>query len=414
MTQKRNRNESLKTGFTDGTGYGNGTNFGLSHYDIVIHSNIGRPQRISKLHSTYMSLHYPLLFPYGEPGWSPNMKLGNRIGVGAKNLTVNMYYAYHVHCRRHIWSAILNSSQLFQQYLVDAFTCIEDGRLQYFATHQENLRSEYVGGLYDALSKGDRESRSVRKRIFLPTSFTGGPRYMYSHYQDALAICRLYGNPWYFITFTCNVKCPEITRYMDVHEQKDPQCRTYIIFRVFKLKVRSFITFLMQDKPFGEIDACMLLLLSLLSSYCYFSSKRGLPHCHTLIWVNTSSLPNPLLEPHLYATITTCMIHGPCGLLNEKASCMKDGKCIKHFPKPLLGSTVFDAEGYVRYKRGSDGQHTTSRGVVIHNGYVMPYNKKLCSRFEAHINVEYCGWNMMIKYLFKYISKGVDRVRYVI
>ncbi|CAI9281031.1 unnamed protein product [Lactuca saligna] len=164
-------------------------------YDIVIHSNTGRPQRISKLHPTYMPLHYPLLFPYGELGWCPTMKLGNRTNVGAKNLTVNMYYAYHLHGRQHIWSAILNSSRLFQQCLVDAFTCIEDSRLQFYATHQDILRSEYVGGLYDALSKGDRESRSVGKRVFLPASFTGGPRYMYSHYQDALAICRVYRNP---------------------------------------------------------------------------------------------------------------------------------------------------------------------------------------------------------------------------
>nr|KAJ0220462.1 hypothetical protein LSAT_V11C200065900 [Lactuca sativa] len=50
-------------------------------------------------------------------------------------------------------------------------------------------------------------------------------------------------------------------------------------------------------------------------------------------------------------------------------------------------------------------------GIIVDNGYVVPYNKHLCSRFDAHINVEYCGWNMMIKCLFKYISKGVDRVR---
>lgn len=93
---------------------------------------------------------------------------------------------------------------------------------------------------------------------------------------------------------------------------------------------------------------------------------------------------------------------------------MKDGKCSKHFPKPFLVATVFDVEGYARYKRGPDAQYTTSCGIIIHSGYVVPYNKKLCSRFEAHINVEYCGWNMMIKYLFKYISKGTYRVRYVI
>nr|KAJ0226295.1 hypothetical protein LSAT_V11C100050340 [Lactuca sativa] len=153
------------------------------------------------------------------------------------------------------------------QYLVDAFTYIEDGRLHFYAIYQENLRSEIVGGLFDALSKGDRESRSVGKRIFLQASFTGGPRYMYSHYQDALAISRVYGNPQYFITFTCNVKWPEITRYMDAHDQKDPRSRANIIARVFKLKVKSFITFLKEDKPFGQIDVCMLLLSLNLKMY---------------------------------------------------------------------------------------------------------------------------------------------------
>lgn len=238
-------------------------------YGIVIHSNTGRPQRIIKLHPTYMPLHYPLLFPYGEPGWCLIMRLGNRTDVGAKHLTVNMYYAYHLHGRQYIWSAILNSSRLFQQYLVDVFTCIEDSRLQFYATHQETLRSEYVGGLYDALSKGDRESRSVGKRVFLPASFTGGPRYMYSHYQDALAICRVHGNPQYFITFTCNFKWPEITRYMDMHDQRDPQSRADIIARVLELKVQSFINYLKQDKPFGEIDVCTYnhsLYLSIITS----------------------------------------------------------------------------------------------------------------------------------------------------
>ncbi|CAI9274634.1 unnamed protein product [Lactuca saligna] len=209
-------------------------------YDIIIHSQQCHPQRISKLHPSYMPLQYSLLFPSGEEGWSPRLKLGNRRGANAQNLTVNMYYAYHVHARQHIWSPIINSSRLFQQYLVKAYTCIEESRLDYIVRHQSNLRSDYVSGLYDALSKGDRDVGSIGKQVFLPASFTGGPRFMYSHYLDALSICRVYGNPQYFITFTCNVKWPEITRYMETHHQIDTHSRVDIISRVFNIKVREY------------------------------------------------------------------------------------------------------------------------------------------------------------------------------
>ncbi|CAI9264852.1 unnamed protein product [Lactuca saligna] len=141
-------------------------------YDIVVFSHSGRPQRISKLHPSYMPLQYPLLFPYGEEGWSPRLKMRNQRGVSAKSLTVNMYYAYHTHARHQIWSPIVNATRLFQQYLVDAYTCIEEGRLDYITKYQSNLRSDYVSGLYDALSKGDREARVVGKHVFLPASFT--------------------------------------------------------------------------------------------------------------------------------------------------------------------------------------------------------------------------------------------------
>ena len=54
----------------------------------------------------------------------------------------------------------------------------------------------------DAIVRGDTSRKSLGKRIVLPATFIGGPRYMIQNYQDAMAICRWAGNPILFITFT--------------------------------------------------------------------------------------------------------------------------------------------------------------------------------------------------------------------
>ncbi|KAK1376041.1 hypothetical protein POM88_032234 [Heracleum sosnowskyi] len=62
--------------------------------------------------------------------------------------------------------------------------------------------------------------------------------------------------------------------------------------------------------------------------------KRGLPH-----------------DPVGYAAVKAFMIHGPCGLQNPKSPCMKDFKCIRHFPKKYCARTIFDESGFPLYKR---------------------------------------------------------------
>jgi hypothetical protein len=47
--------------------------------DVIIVQQVGLFQRISKLHVGCMALHYPLLFPYGEDGWHPNIPLNGVI-----------------------------------------------------------------------------------------------------------------------------------------------------------------------------------------------------------------------------------------------------------------------------------------------------------------------------------------------
>jgi hypothetical protein len=46
----------------------------VHRHDVVLAQQAGPFQHISELHVGYMA-HYPLLFPYGEDGWHPNISL---------------------------------------------------------------------------------------------------------------------------------------------------------------------------------------------------------------------------------------------------------------------------------------------------------------------------------------------------
>lgn len=78
---------------------------------------------------------------------------------------------------------------------------------------------------------------------------------MLNNYQDAMAIYREYGNPDLFITFTCNVKWPEIIRELNRKPGYKPDDRPDIISRVFKMKLDDMINYIKSGKPFGEVEA---------------------------------------------------------------------------------------------------------------------------------------------------------------
>ncbi|GJX17398.1 ATP-dependent DNA helicase PIF1-like protein [Tanacetum coccineum] len=67
-------------------------------------------------------------------------------------------------------------------------------------------------------NKGTRKTKRgwTGKRIVLPQTYVRSPRYMMHNYQDAMALCRTYGNPDLFITFTSNSnpKWPEIAEML--------------------------------------------------------------------------------------------------------------------------------------------------------------------------------------------------------
>lgn len=147
------------------------------------------------------------------------------------------------------------------------------------------------------------QGHEMGSRIILPSSFTGGSRYMYSHYLDALAICRVLNNPQFFITFTCNANWPEIQRCMSEYPNLNASDIADVVCRVFEQNIKAFIKLLKYRRKFGYVRGVL---------YIVEFQKRGLPHCHTLLWVSSSSkiengedvdryisveLPDPAIDP---------------------------------------------------------------------------------------------------------------------
>lgn len=96
---------------------------------------------------------------------------------------------------------------------------------------------------------------------------------------------------------------------------------------------------------------------------------------------------------------------------------MDNGKCTKRFSKKLLAETVTGNDGYPLYRRRSaeDGGQTfilntrnAQNEIEIDNRWVVPYSPLLSKTYKAHINVEFCNSVKSIKYICKYVHKGID------
>uniref|UniRef100_A0A7N0UU60 ATP-dependent DNA helicase n=1 Tax=Kalanchoe fedtschenkoi TaxID=63787 RepID=A0A7N0UU60_KALFE len=385
--------------------------------DIILKCRDGCLQRISALHSAYTPLHYVLLFPDGRQGWTPTMPLRgfeydthrrqfheNEEDIvcgkgGSKRVSQMQYYSYMLHPRAPGEHLFL-SGRLLQQYVVDAWACTEQNRLQYIAEHQGDLRCELYSGVMDAINEGDHDAAQVVRKMILPSTFAAGDRQMSQLYQDAMAIVRKCGRPDLFVTFTCNPKWPDITAELEPG-QTSPDWPD-LVARVFNIKFQELMRDLMDRKIFGTVAGKVWVI--------EFQKRAD-----DIDSVVSAEIPDPVTHPDAYETVTRCLVHGPCGAENPNASCMQDGKCTKRYPRAFANKTYADTDGYPVYRR-RDGDHSfvDAKGRRVDNHWIVLHNLYLSCKYDAHINVEICSSISAIKYLFKYVYKGHDRTTAVI
>ncbi|XP_074360116.1 uncharacterized protein LOC141700196 [Apium graveolens] len=320
--------------------------------DIVVNEKGKGSVRVSNVHPKLMALQYPLLFPRGEDGFHPKIKFQRTVD----SLTPRL------------------GGRLFQQYMVDAFSTIEQTRLWWFRTHQTTLQNELYNNICKSVSRGDVDSSNIGKGIVLPAGYVGSKRYMQQNFQDALAVCRYIGHPDIFLTMTCNSLWDETKKMMEyVPGCIAPNCPD-IISRVFRLKLDHLMVDVKDKKHFGVCIGVM---------YVVEFQKKGLPHVHMLIWLDADSKNN--LKQNVDKFVSA------------------------EIPDPYCARSTFDDGGFPIYMRRRTNITVEIRKTEMENQWVVPYNQDLLVKYQCHMNVEIYCHARSLKYLFKYYLKGHNR-----
>ncbi|CAN6822567.1 unnamed protein product [Brassica oleracea] len=365
----------------------------MGERDVVVQHRSSGLQHISDMHPLFMTLQYPILFPYGQSGFNENIPITNTDGNQRKReyITKREFFSYQLQTRLDEGMVIVSSKILLHQYIVDAYTCIEMERLRWFRLNQKKIRADLYNNVQDAVMNGDTDARSLGKRVILPSSFTGSPRYMAEKYHDAMVICRWHGNPNLFITITTNPKWDEITDHLKMYGSDDPNDRPDLEARVFRMKLDELISDFNKGTFFPRPKAAV---------YTIEFQKRELPHAHIILWLEgdfrtptasdidriiSAELPDKEKDPEAYALVEQHMMHDPCGKDRKTSPCMEEEDVLMHqrrllrfqalqlTPSELQHYTLIEIESLLQKFEKSLNEFT---GMPLPNKAIMDEMKK--------------------------------------
>ncbi|XP_071714651.1 uncharacterized protein [Rutidosis leptorrhynchoides] len=143
-----------------------------SSRDIIVQTKSCAPKRTSELHQLYMALQYPLLILYGETSYHEEIAYHHNSGKRKTTrdyVTMREFYCYRIQQHENEGTTLLRGGRLFQQYLVDVYTAVEEQRLKRLKNHQNELRIDLYNNVCDTITRGDMSAASIRKRIILPS-----------------------------------------------------------------------------------------------------------------------------------------------------------------------------------------------------------------------------------------------------
>ena len=382
-------------------------------------SNKIKFHRIDETHPSYEPLQYVLFYPFGTLSWPCAVEYSK----GDAEVKQKAFYKYRLFTRHKEFNILHRGNRLFQQWCVDMYAKVLQWTLCFPRNNQETIRAELYEPLYQAMSKDDIDPSKLGRKVILPASIAYTPRWYNNKYHDAMAIIGKYKKPDLFITFTCNPQWPEIaSNLLPTQTALD---RPELVDRVFHQKLKDLIEDLKTHDIFGKVIARV---------FTVEFQKRGLPHAHILIILSSecklrtaddfdkivcAELPDKNKEPGLFELVTKFMIHKPCGK-GSKQPCMYNGYCKANYPKAFVQFTQSTEDGYPDYRRRSPKHggfkaniHVSrNKTIKIDNRWVVPYNPYLLQKYQAHINIEICCSIMAVKYLYKYIYKGSDKVNF--
>ena len=255
------------------------------------------------------------------------------------------------------YNRIHRGGALQRRYLTDAWASTELNKLNWIRAHQKNFRQDKFAAFEDMVANDDDPNSFGRSVTKLPASHQGGPRNMKMTMQDSMALCRRFGNPSLFLTFTCDPLWPEIASCLEtgMEYQDCPD----VICRVFKQFLDELMKDLIELKIFGKVAGY---------SYVIEFQKRGLPHAHIVLILSRedrittkeqvdaavqADIPDPNEDKELYDLVMKHMVHPLCGQ-HRNSVCIDPStkKCTKKFPKvtyskPLQAITSHHTPFYI-------------------------------------------------------------------